>query len=157
MEVVKAREVTNPAFKQVTNRVGNDSFLERLKDLERLNLPKDQYLIWGSGPLAIRGLREGKDIDLIVSNQLWQHLVKDYTLLSKNMIRIGDIEIWNDCLNLTSKIDEMISHPDVIEGFPFMTLTDTIEWKKLMGREKDHKDITLIKNYWLQASREKKQ
>ena len=41
----------------------------------------------------------------------------------------------------------MISNPDIFEGFPFMTLTDTIEWKRFMNREKDLKDIDLIEEY----------
>jgi hypothetical protein len=122
-------------------------FLEQLKNLKQLILPKNQYLIWGSGPLAIREIRDSQDIDLIISNQLWKSLIHDYPLSSKNMIRIGNIEIWQDCLNLSYKIEDMVSHPDIIENFPFMTLSDTIEWKKFMNREKDLKDIALIQDY----------
>ena len=120
------------------------SFVELLKSLEELNLPKNQYLIWGSGPLAIRGIRESRDIDLIVSKQLWDHLECSQT---RKMIQRGNIEIWNDCLNLSHKIEQMISHPDMIYGFPFMTLTDTIEWKRFMNRGKDLNDIALIESY----------
>ena len=37
-----------------------------LDEVKRLNLPKDKFAIFGSGPIAIRGLREARDIDLIV-------------------------------------------------------------------------------------------
>ena len=122
-------------------------FLDQLKNLNKLDLPKNQYLIWGSGPMAIRNIRQSNDIDLIVSKNLWDQLIDIYPVASKQMIRIGNIEIWNDCLNLTDKIDAMISNPDIFEGFPFMTLTDTIEWKRFMNREKDLKDIDLIEEY----------
>jgi len=128
-----------PIFKQ--------QFLEQLKNLNKFDLPKNQYLIWGSGPLAIRNIRQSNDIDLIVSKHLWDQLIDIYPVASKQMIRIGNIEIWNNCLNLTDKIDAMISNPDIFEGFPFMTLTDTIEWKRFMNREKDLKDIDLIEEY----------
>lgn len=87
-------------------------------------------MIWGSGPLAIRAIRESKDIDLLVPKQLWNQLAQTYPASSEKMIRIGDIEIWNDCLNITHKIDEIIAHPDVIECFPFMMLIDTINGER---------------------------
>lgn len=122
-------------------------FLEQLKQIEQLHLAKHQYLIWGSGPLAIRGIRESKDIDLVVTKQIWNQLANRYPPSSQMVICIGNIEIWNDCLNLTGQIDNMITHPDMIEGFPFMTLRHTIEWKKQMNRDKDLKDIALIEAF----------
>src|SRR5271157_4446847 len=101
-------------------------FLEQLSLLERLVLPSNQYLIFGSGPLAIRAIRESKDIDLLVSKELWNQLKQKHPPSTSRLIPIGNIEIWNDCMNLTGRIDEMIAHPDIIEGFPFMTLPDTI-------------------------------
>lgn len=119
-------------------------FLGQLRELQDLHLPP--YLIWGSGPLAIRGLRKSHDIDLLVSKQAWNQLIKSYPPATEKMIRIRKIEIWNDCLNLTDRIDEMIAHADWIEGFPFMTLSDTIAWKNFLHREKDLKDIALIED-----------
>ena len=125
-------------------------FLKKLEKLDHLNFPKDQYLIWGSGPLAIRGLREARDVDLIVTKNLWDDLIKKYTPEGpkKNNIKIADIEIWNDLLNLTDKIDEIIADSDSIEGFPFMKLSYTVEWKKNRNSKKDLRDIALIKKYF---------
>jgi hypothetical protein len=47
-----------------------------LKVLKKLNLPQNQYVVWGSGPLAIRAIRENKDIDLLVPKQLWNQLAQ---------------------------------------------------------------------------------
>ena len=107
---------------------------------------KDQYIIWGSGVFAIRGLRKANDIDIIVNKECWNKLIKKYPPHGEkvNLIKMNDIEIWNDCMNLTEQIDQMIKDKDVIEGYPFMKLKYTIVWKKFLNREKDQKDIALL-------------
>jgi hypothetical protein len=124
-----------------------ERFIKQLKQLKQLPLAKHQYMIWGSGPLAIRGIRESKDIDLVVTKQIWDQLAKRFSPSTSMKICTGNIEIWNDCLNLTDQIDDMIAKPDIIEGFPFMTLRHTIEWKRQMNRDKDLKDIALIEAF----------
>ena len=64
-------------------------FLEELRVVKMLDLPQNQYLIWGSGPLAIRGIRESWDIDLLVSKRLWSLLAKTYSLSTEKMLRIA--------------------------------------------------------------------
>ncbi|MBN1216104.1 MAG: hypothetical protein JXA99_11775 [Candidatus Lokiarchaeota archaeon] len=125
------------------------NFIDRLEEVRNLNLPKDQYVLWGSAPLAIKGLRKARDIDIVVTQSLWDDLLKVYNSQGekKNVIKLGDIEIWNDLLNLTDKIDEIVSNSDMIMELPFMKLSYVIEWKKMRGKEKDLKDIDLINNY----------
>jgi hypothetical protein len=124
------------------------TFLKRLENVAKLNLPIDQYLIWGSGPLAIRGIREARDIDIIVTGDLWKKLIKKYEPvgLKKNNINIDDIEIWNDLLSLTNRMDEIITDREIIHGFPFMKLSYTLEWKKGMNIQKHSDDIVLIED-----------
>ena len=122
-------------------------FLQRIRSsLLSFDLPIGSYIIAGSGPLAIRDLREASDIDLIVNNTLWQSLLKQYPQARKkeNLIALGTVEIWKDWMILTEKIDEMIVNCDMIDGFPFMKLSEVIETKKHMGRPKDVKDVELI-------------
>ncbi len=91
-------------------------------------------------------MRKANDIDIIVSKNCWNQLLKKHTPLGKkkNIIRIGNIEIWNDCMNLTDKIDQMISDKDIIEGYPFMKIKYTIEWNQFLNREKDIRDIEIL-------------
>jgi len=42
-----------------------NNFLKELEELKKLNIPADSYAVFGSGPLAIRGIREARDIELI--------------------------------------------------------------------------------------------
>lgn len=54
------------------------NFKKQLAELKKLNLPKDKYAIFGSGPLAINGIRDSDDIDIIVKSEVWDELAKKY-------------------------------------------------------------------------------
>ncbi|HKY69696.1 MAG TPA: hypothetical protein VJ205_02250 [Gammaproteobacteria bacterium] len=120
-------------------------FLKKLKALDDLKLPQNDYAITGSGPLAIRNIRQAQDIDILVRKTLWQDLLKKYTPYDEFHMKIGVVEIWGDFINLTPKIDQVIDESDKIEGYPFVSLESTLSWKMFLNREKDQKDIIAIK------------
>ncbi len=125
-------------------------FLTSIQELlPPFNWPPDSYIIAGSGPMAMRGIREAVDIDILVNTSLWSVLEQQYEAIgaTKNEIVIGRLEIWKDWMNLTEKIDEMIENREMMEGFPFMRLSYVIDWKQYLGRPKDIVDIGLIKDY----------
>jgi 8-oxo-dGTP pyrophosphatase MutT (NUDIX family) len=123
------------------------AFLEQLRELEPLQLSSKDYAITGSGPMAIRGMRKAKDIDLIVKRSLWQKLVQQFTPYDDKHIKIGNLEIWGDFINLTEHMDKVIDSADLLFGYPFVSLPDTLCWKKHLNREKDQKDIKLIEEF----------
>lgn len=137
----------------------NKSFSQYLEELKKLSLPKGKYAIFGSGPLAIRKLRDTHDLDVIVKNDVYKDLCSKYPSQIKtepvNCIQIGNLEIGNEWLNDSSQIDEMIDDAEIIDGFPFVKLRYVLAWKKEMGREKDLKDVQLINEY-LKKSRQQK-
>jgi len=122
-------------------------FLSKLQKLDDLKLPKDSYAITGSGPLAIRDIREADDIDVLVKGNLWEKLKNSYVPYDEKHIKIENIEIWSDFINLTPILDKVINDAEIIEGYPFVSLNYTISWKKYLGREKDLQDIFLIEEY----------
>lgn len=118
-----------------------------LDEIKNLNLPEKQYAIFGSGPIGIRNLREVNDIDLIVKENLWNELAKKYPVKSgKESIQIGNIEIFRSWSPWFEDINPLIDTAEIIKGFPFVRLAYLIKWKKSMGREKDLKDLELIKS-----------
>ena len=123
--------------------------MQYLDKLNKLNLPNSQYAIFGSGPMAIRGIRESNDFDIIVKKELWDRLIKQYSakIDKPDCIEIGNIEIYKTWLELTAQIDEMIDSADIIAGFPFVKLEFVVSWKRSMGREKDIRDLELIEKY----------
>lgn len=122
--------------------------MKYLDELNNLNLPKDQYAIFGSGPIGIRNIRDVNDLDIIVKESLWNKLIKEYSLNEdKGCIQIGQIEIFNNWSPWFNNINELIDSAEIINNFPFVRLDYVMEWKSRLGREKDLKDLSLIKKY----------
>lgn len=42
-----------------------------LDELQSLKLSTEKFAIFGSGPIAVRGIRESEDLDIIVKQDLW--------------------------------------------------------------------------------------
>jgi len=122
--------------------------LPYLDELRLLNLPDKQYAIFGSGPMAVRGLRQAHDLDLLIKKDLWDELAKIYPLHEKGVaLRAGHIELFSHWEPWFKDTDQLIETAEVIDGLPFVRLEYVLEWKKQMGREKDKQDVVLIEKY----------
>ena len=124
--------------------------MKYLDELSLLNLPPGKFAIFGSGPMAIRGIREPKDLDIIVKQDVWTMLIGKYpeSLFSKSTcLKIGNLEVYKDWMELSDRINEMIDSAETIINFPFVKLKYVVEWKMQFGRQKDLKDIELIEKY----------
>jgi hypothetical protein len=123
---------------------------KNLEELKKLNLPVGKYAIFGSGPVAIRNIRESNDLDIIVKKDLWTKLLnryKKYYNPARKRIELNNIEIYLDWLNITTDLNEIIDSAYIIDGFPYAQLKYVIEWKKSSQREKDIEDLKLIDKY----------
>lgn len=119
-----------------------------LRELKELNLPRDKFAVYGSGPLGVRRLRKIKDLDLIVTEDLWKKLSRKYQTKDageKLRIDLGDIEILPRPIVYSA--EQLIKEADIIDSIRYVRLETLMELKKKMGREKDFKDIELIKDY----------
>ena len=123
--------------------------MKHLDELKKLNLPRDKFAVFGSGPLAIRGLRDNDDIDIIVKTDIFEDLAEKYPFKNdkKNSIKIGNIEIFKDWLPWFNDPNHLVDCADKIKGIRFVKLEYVMQWKKAMNREKDRKDIRLIEDY----------
>jgi len=121
-------------------------FLALFETVVRLEFSKDDYVICGSGPLAIRNVRAAYDIDLWVTSGLWSKLIEKYPTIGKkqNCICIDHVEIWKDWMNLTDRQEEVFAACEIFENLPFMSLEHCIEWKAWLRRPKDLEDIEII-------------
>lgn len=124
-------------------------------ELEELKLPKNDYVIGGSCPLVIRGIRkENSDIDIIVTKELWNDLIKVYPISIKNIggqtrefLLIGHIDLSYSMVGFFDDCKELIERADIVNGYKFINLEDTIFWKNYLHRDKDIKDIEMINQY----------
>lgn len=127
------------------------NIFEKLKELD---LPFGEYVSVGSCPLAARGIREASDLDIAVTNKLLGRLIesKKYQQVERygrTFLKTDGVDIipqldWED---YSTTVEEAIETADVINGYPFLSIPETIKFKRAMGREKDFRDIKLLEDY----------
>jgi len=128
-------------------------------EFRELNLPLGEYAIVSGGPLAVRGLKKTGDVDVLVSDKLWEELK------SKNMVKNiegGNAQVISldedvDILSFRESSDEgidgnptnneQIKNAEIIDGLSFQSLRDSLWFKHHSEREKDKKDIEIVKQY----------
>jgi len=121
--------------------------LKYLDELLKLNLPAEDFAVFGSGPIAIRNLRENEDIDIIVRPGLWNELIIAFPPANEKLIKINHIEIFKHWLPWFQDVNELIDTADLIDNIRFVKLENVLIWKKALKREKDLNDIFLLEEY----------
>ena len=140
---------------QIKNYKCNQELFQRVRDL---NLPIGEYAIFGSGPMGVRGIREMGDVDIIVTQKLWDNFIKRPDWEQRQVDNLDgmkneklNIEIWKDWW-IGWNVEQMIKEAEIIDGLAFVNLEMMIEWKTLIAREKDLNDLELIKNWQKQGN-----
>lgn len=131
------------------------------KRLLSLNLPPEDYAIFGSGPMAAYGLKDlTKDIDVIAKGKAWEK-AKEYGEPVATNLKFGDVvslfdgtvEIFNGWPPAgTWDIEKLIDEAEVVDGIKFVRLETVAEWKGIRGRPGDEEDIKKIQEF-LQSRR----
>ncbi len=119
-----------------------------LDRIHELDLPKSEYVVISGTALELMGIRETNDVDLVVSKKVyaelrakkWKEYVQDdgKKVLSRHGYKIMTRWMGYDLAHLR-KTRQMI------EGVPVMGVSDLIECKKRLGREKDLEDIKKLR------------
>lgn len=126
-----------------------------IKKLLTLNLPTNDYALFGSAQMFLHGIKElGHDIDIIARDEAWKKAqslgVVEKTKLGDGYVVTlfdGEIEIFNDWVPDKWDINELIDTADLIENIRYVTLNNLIKWKKAMGRPKDVEHLKMIEDY----------
>ena len=129
-----------------------------IKTVQELNLPNDQYAVFGSGLMDVLGLKKANDIDLLVTKKLFDKLEQKpecerfiypdgYPGLKHT---VYDLELFYESkmpFCSQAEIEEKIRRAITIDDVKFVQLSDILDWKKAFGREKDLRDAALIEHY----------
>lgn len=123
-----------------------------LIELKSLNLPAEDYLVISSGSLAVHNIRECHDLDIIISDTLFAELSKKYSVTiseSVSKISLGNIEFIHRSANQDDEYEfnRQRAKAEIIDGIPFQDLETCLYFKEKGEREKDKKDVELIKEY----------
>ncbi len=124
-------------IKQLTQSVKDQGFPER------------EYAIFGSAAMAVRGIREAPNIDVIVTDLLWEELLKKNTPDSEGFIRLpGSVKVSNWWFAPTRKpLLQLIKEAEIIDSLPFVHIEEVLDYKKGLNRDKDKRDAELIEEY----------
>lgn len=119
---------------------------ELLKLLDSLELPKTEYYILSSGSMLLYGLREkAGDLDLCVSNELFEKLKQKYNLKEEDKNECGFYHISQD-IEIVPNIKENFKM-EYKDRYPVESLKNILTYKEKRNAPKDQKDIENIKKY----------
>ena len=117
-----------------------------LKVIDSLKLDYNDYCIISGGALVLYGIRDlTEDVDIFINKHGFDMLSKKYNIVSKenkykDLFGIGDnIEL------LLREFDKTVVYN--FNGYPVLKIEDILKWKEDNRRDKDLKDIELIKDY----------
>lgn len=119
--------------------------------LRALQLPAGDFVVFGSGPLVVRGCIEASnDLDVVCRGQAWEAVcavsspepspwgvdlvsLDDGRLTFGTRWAIGDVDT-----------DQLIDTAEMIDGLPFALLEHVIAYKRLSGRPKDREHLAAL-------------
>ncbi len=115
---------------------------EILEILKKYDIDKNEVMILSGASMVMHGVKEKtNDIDIAASPGYEKKLLQKYDckLKYENVYKIDDkIEFWTNYFDYNY---------DIIDGYKFQKLIDIIKLKEKLNREKDQKDIKLIKEF----------
>ena len=118
--------------------------VELLKVLESLNLDSKEYWLITGGAMVFYGFRkETGDLDLGCTSKLADeleakgHPVEIMPDGTRKICPALDVEIFENWI-----YDQV----EIVDGIPVISVSGLITMKKIIGREKDIKDIQLIES-----------
>ena len=125
-----------------------------ISKVKTLKLPQDSFIVFGSCPMVIAGIREANDIDLLVSEEIyerlknsgWQKVDKG----TKDEPLTYDVFEAHKNWNFSSynpTLQDLLATSTKVESIPFASLAEVRKWKVASGRDKDIVDIKLIDLY----------
>ncbi len=126
--------------------------------LRALRLPRGEYAVFGSGPLAVRGiLDDPSDLDVLVSLSLWRVLERQHPTHHLQEFDVDLVEIEVQTLRgprtmtfgTEWKIGEvdpaaLIADAEILEGLPFVRLEHVVAYKRALDRPKDREHLRLL-------------
>jgi hypothetical protein len=129
----------------------NDSVL---KELTELNFPKGSYMVMGSGVLDVLGIRKAADVDLVVSNELynqlkelgWQERTASNGTTGIEQGVVQAYNKWTDEVRVKT-FEELIVDATWIDGVAYNSLEKLYRYKVNRGLDKDLKDLILIDEF----------
>ena len=129
-----------------------------LGQLREANLDPDHFVLTGSAVLAVRGIRDVHDLDLILTPELWRSLTlpkeANYMGGESQCIRITRsiqafdfIDVPGRESRFVASAQEVIREAERIDGLRYQNIGSFLRMKEGMGRRKDRLDLHLLRSF----------
>lgn len=136
--------------------------MDIISRVKALHLPVGEYLVFGSGVMEINGIRPAKDVDLLITDELyrqlrtqgWRRKWNHKRVLTCKALKKGDSEAFTNLYWKAYQFHtkDLIAKAEMIDGVPFMSLKDYLFYKQHLPRDKDKQDVLLMQNYLTQQT-----
>lgn len=134
--------------------------IELFDQLRALELPPNDYVIFGSGPLVVRGvIEQSNDLDVVCRGAAWQAVCR---LAPPEPDPHWGVELVNLCDGRLSfgstwavgdvDVDEIVDNAETIDGLPFAPLDYVVDYKRILGRPKDLEHLEALDRFTRGAS-----
>ena len=131
----------------------DDTLFDRLRQLD---LPPQDYAIFGSGPLAVRAIIPScNDLDVLCRREVWEIVKRRGVMKYLPEYDITVASFFNGAITFGRKwgigrfdVDELIDTAETIGSLPFVRLDHVVAYKTIRSSAKD-----LLHLEALQASR----
>jgi hypothetical protein len=127
--------------------------------VKQLNLTDGEYIIFGSCPLALAGIRNSKDIDLLVSESLLKSLaLNGWKQIHKgpkdDPFIFGIFEAHSnwDFSPYSPTLSQLLSSATYFNSVPFASLLEVRKWKAASSGAKHMSDVAKIDAYLKQRN-----
>jgi hypothetical protein len=128
-----------------------------LRRLITMGLQTGDFVVFGSAPLLVHGIRaDVRDIDIVARGAAWQQAratgvaaVGPITGSPMAYFWGGRIEVSPQWTSPNWDVDLLIHNADAVQGVRFARLQDVLAHKRALGRKKDEADIAAIELHLL--------
>jgi len=128
-----------------------------IRIVKSLGFPIGSYVVFSGSTLAVHGIRETSDVDIVCTPELFaQCKAEGWTEYPKSdgshYLKRADVELCTEvrCAGLLLTAEELIARAEVIDGIALASLEDVKAFKKAYGRAKDLMDLVFIDAYLAQ-------
>lgn len=127
---------------------------EIIQQVKSLSLPADEYVVYGSCPMAIAGIREASDVDMYVTPRVYQQLVSQgWKIINKGpgdtpaTMEVFEVHDNWDFSPYSPSLAHLQTTATIVDEVPFASLEEVRKWKAESGGLKNLEDVRLIDNY----------
>ena len=119
-----------------------------LKTLNKYNFDSQNYIVISGAALVLQNVKEyTSDIDITVSNELYNQLLKKYSFTFEKEIENYNVWFIDNIINFSNHYYEKIEYIELF-GYKVQTIKSVLKLKKQLNRSKDKKDIQHIMDFY---------